>query len=379
MSKQIATAGKVRSQRQGKSMAAPLRIGLLSAHNPHDRNSFSGTAHYMMRALEAEPGVAVRVLGDHRPPGLWTRLRRRVFGRRAPDAMRIDETDLDWIVFVASARLLNRVAGRLTTPVAYVTDATPGFLRDFYGRDVPDTRVQEEKTLIGIAARVIYSSRYMAERAVPEFGLEDRADRLVSVPFGVNLDVLPPAPLPVPPAAPRRLLFIGKDWDRKGGALAVAAVEALAGQGVDARLTVVGCNPEGLADHPQVDVEGYLDKNTPQGAARLSGLFGAAHLFVLPTRADCTPMVVAEAKAHGLPVLITETGGIGSLMAPGRNGAMLPPAADGQAWAAAILDLVRDPEDYARLRQSSFAHCHDRLTWQAWARDVTAILRGDGS
>lgn len=379
MGNETGAARNAGSYRQGKSMAAPLRIGLLSAHNPHDRNSFSGTAHYMMRALAAEPGVAVRVLGDHRPPGLWTRLRRRVFGRRTPDAMVVDETGLDWIVFVASARLLNRVAGRLTTPVAYVTDATPGFLRDFYGRDVPEARAQEEKTLIGMAARVIYSSEYMAHRAVAEFDLAGRADGLVSVPFGVNLDVLPPAPLPAPPATPLRLLFIGKDWGRKGGALAVAAVEALAGQEVDARLTVVGCNPEGLAGHPRVDVEGYLDKNSPQGAARLSALFGSAHLFVLPTRADCTPMVVAEANAHGLPVLITDTGGIGSLMAPGRNGAMLPVSADAQAWADAILDLVRDPGAYARLRQSSFDHCHDRLTWQAWARDVTAILRGAGS
>jgi glycosyltransferase involved in cell wall biosynthesis len=121
---------------------------------------------------------------------------------------------------------------------------------------------------------------------------------------------------------------------------------------------------------------GYLDKNRPRQAARLARAFGEAHLFILPTRADCTPMVVAEANIHGTPVLITDTGGIGSLMAEGRNGRMLPMAAGPDDWAAAIHDLTADPKAHAALCRSSFAHARDRLTWEAWARDVTALLRG---
>lgn len=55
----------------------------------------------------------------------------------------------------------------------------------------------------------------------------------------------------------------------------------------------------------------FLDKNRPKDAARLSALYAEAHLLLLPSRADCTLTVIAEAMAHGTPVLATDVGGIG--------------------------------------------------------------------
>ena len=123
--------------------------------------------------------------------------------------------------------------------------------------------------------------------------------------------------------------------------------------------------------------ENGFDKNDPAAEDRLNRLFAEAHLFVLPTRADCTPMVVAEANAWGTPVLITDTGGIASLMASeGGNGRMLAPEAGPEDWAGAIRALAADPAAYAALCRTSFDHARARLTWEAWARDLVAYLRG---
>ncbi len=85
---------------------------------------------------------------------------------------------------------------------------------------------------------------------------------------------------------------------------------------VDVHLTLVGeCLT--LFGRARDRGRGYLDKSRPKHAARLRALYAAAHLFVLPTRADCTPMVLAEAGAHGTPVLVTDTGGVGSLVMEG--------------------------------------------------------------
>jgi glycosyltransferase involved in cell wall biosynthesis len=142
---------------------------------------------------------------------------------------------------------------------------------------------------------------------------------VTAVVFGTNCDDLP-ARLPVKPApAPLRLLWVGSQWGRKGGEIALASARMLRAAGVDVHLTLAGDVPAEIAPAPWLQVAGYLDKRRPREAARLNALYASAHLFLLPTRADCTPMVLAEAGAHGTPVLVTDTGGVGSLVAEGRE------------------------------------------------------------
>lgn len=350
-----------------------LRIGFLSQQDPFDRNAFSSTPFYMLSALRRLPGLSVKVLGGYWP-GPVGAIRRRLRGPHMPRADRIDIGGLDWVVAANSTRLLDALLPRLDCPAAHVTDATPAFLRDFYGRAVPPGRAEAEARVLARADRVVYSSAFMADLARREFP-DLPAAGLDAVSFGLNLDGLPPPPGPKPPFAPLRLLFVGKDWDRKGGPLALEALDRLRASAREARLSVIGCEPEAARGHPGVDLLGYLDKNRTADYRRLVAAFREAHLFVLPTRADCTPMVVAEANAYGTPVLITRTGGIPSLMAEGQNGAMLAPDADGADWARTICRLTETRAAYDRLVASSHDHCRDRLTWDAWARSLEAILR----
>lgn len=351
-----------------------MRIGFLCKHNAYDRNAFSGTPFYMRQALEALPDLSVTVLGGHRPPSAFRKALARV---RAPAPLRpadIRTEGLDWVLSIVSSELVAPVAAASRAGLVHVTDATPDFLREFYGWDVDPARDVTEREALEAARLAIYSSRFMAERAEADFG--DLGGKALSVPFGVNFDGLPDTPAAKPPMAPLNLLFVGKNWDRKGGAVALEALRALRADGIEARLSIVGCDPAAAKGVDGAEVHPFLDKNDPADYARLTGLFHDAHFFLLPTRADCTPMVVAEANAYGAPVLITDTGGIGSLMAPGANGEMLPPGADGAAYAARIRAL--SGAGYAALSASSFAHYRTRLNWSAWARDVVAALRAAG-
>ncbi|MEO0363378.1 MAG: glycosyltransferase family 4 protein [Pseudomonadota bacterium] len=348
-----------------------MKIGFLCKHNPYDRNAFSGTPFYALKALRAAKGVEVEVLGGHRPP---SPLRRIAAKLRAPAAVAPEDVKtegLDWIVTLVSSELIEPVAARGAVPIVHVTDATPGFLRDFYKWDVDPARDAVEGRALGAAGLAAYSSSFMAERAAREF--PEVEGKTAAIPFGVNLDDLPAAPPPKPPRSPLRLLFVGKNWERKGGAVALDAVVSLRREGIDARLDVVGCDPEEARAADGVEVHPFLDKNDPADAAKLTSLFRDAHFFLLPTKADCTPMVVAEANAYGAPVLITETGGIGSLMRPGANGEMLTPGASGADYAERIKALAGD--GYDGLSASSHAHFRERLNWDAWARDLVAEMK----
>jgi glycosyltransferase involved in cell wall biosynthesis len=70
---------------------------------------------------------------------------------------------------------------------------------------------------------------------------------------------------------------------------------------------------------------------------------------------------------------VTDVGGIGSLVVPGRNGHILPLDAGAAAWAQAAAALLRDPEGHAQMCRASFAHAHQRLSWSAWAQDTLAF------
>jgi glycosyltransferase involved in cell wall biosynthesis len=358
------------------AMDRPIRVGFLSPHNPNDRTAFSGTVHHAARALSAVPGMEVRVLGGHRPLPWHHRLSRRLRAPRPVSLGQSDFAETDIVVGMVATHLLLQASVLTRVPLVHVTDATPAFLRDVYGHDIPRAADVEEARVLNASRRIVYSSDYMAERAVTEFGSILR-DRVSAAVFGTNCDDLPEEIPAKPELAPVRLLWVGSQWTRKGGEIALSAARILRDKGIDVHLSLVGDVPASVRPDQGIEVAGYLDKSRPRDAARLKALYAQAHLFVLPTRADCTPMVLAEAGAHGTPVLVTETGGVGSLVIDGVNGRLLSAGASPADWATTIRNMTRNPVRHAALCRASFDHARTRLTWAAWAQRMAALLRAE--
>lgn len=346
----------------------PFTIGLLCPHDLADRNAFSGTAYFAAEALAAHPGVRVRHIA---PPPRSTLQRLLRLSSRSVTPEPADFAGLDAVVGMVATRLVPYLPDGL--PYVHVTDATPAFLRDTYGWAQPPGAEAAERAAIARAARVVYSSAAMATRAPADLGL-DRIDAAV-LPFGVNFDTLPEARPEKPPVDAPRLLFVGSDWTRKGGDMALAMLARLRASGADATLTVVGPVPDDLAPRPGLRIAGYLDKNRLTEATRLSQLYAEAHLLVLPTQGDCTPMVIAEAMAHGTPVLVTETGGTAEVIGGGGAGRTLGPGADADDWADAVRDMLSSPTRYEFSSDSAFDRARNALVWSAWARGIVVLAR----
>lgn len=361
-------------------MSKTVRIGFLSAHNPHDRTSFSGVPYYMLRALRAHPQVEVRVMGNHPDlmPGVAGRVQRRLARGRRIDWSRVEvPAGVDFLLGVVSSGLITEQAARTRIPIFHVTDATPGFLREFYNPDLGPEADRGEAECLAAAAAVIYSSDYMAARALQEFPTLDPA-RVHTFPFGLNLDRTPPKVPPKPALAPLNLLFIGGDWARKGGPLAVAVLDTLRRRGVDATLTVIGNREAGDLRHPHIRCLGFVEKNKSKGRRTFARELARAHLLLHPTRADCSAMVVAEANAYGCPVAVTDVGGIPSVMAPDRNGAMFRLEDGPEEIADVVMSLVGDPDRFRTLSETSRAHFENNLTWAGWVDKVLKTAREMG-
>jgi glycosyltransferase involved in cell wall biosynthesis len=131
-----------------------------------------------------------------------------------------------------------------------------------------------------------------------------------------------------------RVLFVGGDFDRKGGRLLLECIRGPLGERCELHL-VTGAD---VPAQPNVHVHRGLAPNSPE----LLQQFAGADLFVLPTLADCLAVVLMEATAAGLPVITTDVGALREAIVPGDSG-LLVQAGDGHSLSTAIGRLVESP------------------------------------
>ena len=371
-----------------------LRVGLLTAQNARDPTTFSGTPYYMARALERHcevvhlgPVRAVRHVVGRARSGLSrvVRGRRRAyehslalsreygsrFARRIPP-------DLDAIVAPFAAAEIAFLETDL--PIVYTSDATfermvgyhPGFLGLHPEYEAEGNEV--ERRALGRSAIAIYPSEWAAESARGFYGMPPA--KVHVIPYGANLDEVPDrdAVEPAKAGSTCRILFLGVDWERKGGGVVYEAVRLLRARGVDARFTACGSVPPVPLDPDHARVIPRLDKRIPTQERELSRLLLDANFLVLPTLNDCYGIVFCEASAHGTPSIAPRTGGVPGAVHDGENGILLPVAAGAVEYADVIHNLVLDRTRYLALVRSSRAAYEDRLNWNAWARRVCGLL-----
>jgi glycosyltransferase involved in cell wall biosynthesis len=107
----------------------------------------------------------------------------------------------------------------------------------------------------------------------------------------------------------------------------------------------------------------------------LAAAFDRADLFVLATLRETYGMAVADALAHGLPVVSTTTGAIVDLVGPADAGAgLLAPPGDETALATALSRVMSDARLRDRLAEGA-RRMRGRLpTWEEAADKMAAAL-----
>lgn len=292
-------------------------------------------------------------------------------------AAKLARERFDWVFAPAASTEIAFLDTPL--PLVYLSDATVSLLRGYYPDFSNLTNEKEAEEIERRATRraglLVYPSQWAAASARRDYGVD--SDRLVVVPFGANLE---PAPaheeaLGRQPGDRCQLLFLGVDWQRKGGEITFETLLALDRLGIPAQLTICGCVPPARFDHPHLKVIPFLGKNNPAQSRQLLTLLLASNFLLLPTRADCTPIVLCEAAAAGLPVLVADTGGVAGAVQDGENGFILPYEARGEAYARQIAWIYGEPERYIALVRSSRASFEARLNWDSWAMTIGSLVQ----
>jgi glycosyltransferase involved in cell wall biosynthesis len=378
----------------------PLRIAFVTPYDASDITQASGTGYHIANSLE-ESGIEVDRIGalsfEHNPLNifryLWNSKIRGLhdhphrapgflkhFSRQVEQKIDSDKQDL----IVGSGGLpLSYLESDL--PIVLWTDSTFEAVHNYYekftnmsSRSKRDAE-RAERSLFNRIDWLIITSQWAADSAINHYRFP--ADRVTVIPRGANIPINPTiddirAWVAKRPTDHWKLVFLGKDWKRKGGDIAEATAVELNRRGFPTTLTIVGERPPDAPTPPDcVKVIGFINKSNPDGWQQFEDILTGAHALLLPTRADCTPIVFNEASALGTPSISTITGAVPSLVREGRNGLLLDLDARAPEYADAVIKMLSDREAYESLCESAYTAYQSQFNWESVAAKASETLK----
>ena len=141
--------------------------------------------------------------------------------------------------------------------------------------------------------------------------------------------------------------FVGKEWKRKGLDVAIRAAATLQRTRPGLELLIVGPEAQEIADL----LSGSGVRARCAGWADSAAYYPQMDVLLHPARAEPYGMVIAEAMAARVPVVVSDRCGIAPEVKERTGGAVLPLDARPQEWAAACeaaLSQTNPPPVYAR-------------------------------
>lgn len=372
-------------------------IAYLTISNPNDRHSWSGTDFYLYASLKKKYKI-VAPLGPDEPKliaffckvihGISLYLFKKRFDYRhsklyAKACARLFDKKLaknKYDLVVAPAGIASIAYLKTTIPIIFVGDRIIGNAINYHTilhnlwKWSEEQSITTEKLGLTKAKLNILSSHWAADYAIDSYKMPK--EKFLIIPFGANIDSVPTAEFVLNNCIITnecKLLLIGTYWKNKGADIAFNTLKILLKKGVDASLTVVGCEPDEPIKHERLTIIPFLNKNTPEGLKQLEELYLSHSFFILPTRFDCTPIVFCEASAFGLPILSADTGGVAGHISENINGFLINYDDQGELYAQKIEELWNDKKRYLQLKKSSRNLFDELLNWDSWANKFIEV------
>lgn len=177
---------------------------------------------------------------------------------------------------------------------------------------------------------------------------------------------------PIVDLDPRRfengnILFVGFDWERKGGPQLVQAFEAVRRRLPGATLTVVGCSP--AIGGSGIEVLGR------QPIEEVARCMGQAAVFCMPSLREPFGYVYLEAMQAGLPVVAARRGPSAEFIRDGHNGFTVDPH-DTAELAERLYTLLSDPQMCRTFGERGRHIVDSEYSWTRTCNDITETIYG---
>ena len=237
---------------------------------------------------------------------------------------------------------------------------------DFNPEDLRSSKwVSLERQIYQNAAHIFTRSTNISESLVENYNVDPGKTTCAFV--GVNTTITPNQ-LDNQNYANKNILFVGFDWERKVGPDLVSAFEKVLKVHPDAKLSIVGPNPQ--VDHPNIQVYGRLPLED------LHKHYKSASLFCLPTHLEPFGVVFVEAMSYGLPIIATQIGAIPDFVLEEINGYLVAPG-DVDGLAERIIAVIGNPDLLRTFGGRSRQLAADRYNWECVGEIIRKQILAD--
>lgn len=204
-------------------------------------------------------------------------------------------------------------------------------------------------------------SEFVKQSLIHEYSVVP--DSVVSLGGGPNLARLPE--LKANDNLGPVILFVGKDFARKGGPVVLEAFAKVRAELPEAELLIVG--PTDVPAAPGVTSLGLLSHG------EMPPLYERSRVFVMPSWREPYGIAFIEAMAYGLPCIGSRIEAIPEIIDEGRTGCLVAPG-DVSGLAETLLNLLRDREWAGQLGAAGRAKVENELNWGRVTATMLSVI-----
>jgi glycosyltransferase involved in cell wall biosynthesis len=355
--------------------------------DPYEENAWSGSSKYFFRECERQGALrrafGVEVARSRRVPlmlrnfsfdrdlwrrkfyldtGYYNRLSAEIGRRLTPADREHPVLQIGGIydikpLLAPGARLFSYHDGNLAQAMR-----SPGFAAGLSPRRV--RRALDYETRVYRNIDVVFTmSQYLADSFVSDFGVDARKVKAIGA--GINLDPFPSAPRGKRYDG-RKLVFVGADFERKGGADLLEAFRTVRRKYADAELSIIG--PRQLAVPAELSTGvrylGFLSKTDAAQKRTFDAVLHDSSVFVMPSRYEPFGIAPLEAMAHEIPAVLTDAWAFPEMVQPGVTGELVR-TGDPRDLAEKLIAMLADPDRLQAMGRRGREQVLAKYTWTA--------------
>lgn len=294
---------------------------------------------------------------------------------------KLEDINYDYVISFGTLPMYNVVSSK---PKIMWSDTTFSNILNYYNdyKKLTDNEINEfqdvELNGLNNSDYIFLTSEWATKSAIKDYDIDK--SKVFELPFGANLlEEISDKEIDLNKKADTldevNLLFIGKNWERKGGKLVFELCKKLQEKNIKYKLNIIGCNPEVPHEiNENVIVHGLLNKSIEKEYKLFKEILNKSHFFVMPSLAEAFGHVYCEANAYGIPVIATKTGGVTSVVLDGENGYTFEISTFVDNASKFFSDIKNDNASYLDLCISSRARYFNYLNWTSSIKKMLTII-----